>query len=249
MHNNRWDYSEWLDDALWAYRIAFKTPTRHTPYLLFYGKACHLSVELEHQAYWATKFLNFDIIDAGWRQKFQLNELEECHQNTYENSMFYKERVKLFHDSHHIKGDKQFQVGEQVSLFNSPLRLFPSKLKYRRSRPYMVTQIFPYGAVEISYQTKGTFNINGHRLKSYLLVGDVSQERLHEEIPLHNPPWWVYRYVKLMTLSKLSLEGIQSFGFVLFSEVLLLVGCFFPSFEFLGWQVFLRFIFSVVSLL
>lgn len=65
VHHNRCDWSEWLDDALWAYRIAFKTSIGHIPYFLVYGKAYHLPVELEYQVYWTTKFLNFDISEAG----------------------------------------------------------------------------------------------------------------------------------------------------------------------------------------
>ncbi|GKB91643.1 reverse transcriptase domain-containing protein [Tanacetum coccineum] len=46
-------WSDKLDDALWAFRIAYKTPIGCTPYKLVYGKARHLPIELEHKAYWA----------------------------------------------------------------------------------------------------------------------------------------------------------------------------------------------------
>nr|GEY97840.1 hypothetical protein [Tanacetum cinerariifolium] len=52
---NRASWSDKLDDALWAFRIAYKTLIECTPYKLVYGKACHLSMELEHKAYWALK--------------------------------------------------------------------------------------------------------------------------------------------------------------------------------------------------
>ncbi|GKA03339.1 reverse transcriptase domain-containing protein [Tanacetum coccineum] len=58
---NRALWSDKLDDVLWAFRIAFKTPIECTPYKLVYGKACHLLIELEHKAYWALKHCNFNL--------------------------------------------------------------------------------------------------------------------------------------------------------------------------------------------
>ncbi|GJY26716.1 reverse transcriptase domain-containing protein [Tanacetum coccineum] len=88
---NRASWSDKLDDALWAFRTAFKTPIGCTPYKLVYGKSCHLPIELEHRAYWALKHANFDLKTAGDHRKLQLNELNELRDQAYENSYdFYK---------------------------------------------------------------------------------------------------------------------------------------------------------------
>ena len=68
-------------------------------------------------------------------------------------------------------------------LYNSRLRLFPGKLKSRWSGPFTVTQVFPYGTVEVTHPEKGTFKVNGHRLKLY--VGGDPDRLQQEEFTLH----------------------------------------------------------------
>nr|GEY65803.1 reverse transcriptase domain-containing protein [Tanacetum cinerariifolium] len=84
---NRASWSDKLDDALWAFRTAYKTPIRCTPYKVVYGKACHLPIELEHKANWALKQVKFDLAIAGDHRKVQLNELNERRDHAYENSL------------------------------------------------------------------------------------------------------------------------------------------------------------------
>ncbi|GJR13131.1 reverse transcriptase domain-containing protein [Tanacetum coccineum] len=107
---NRASWSDKLDDALWAFHTAFKTPIGCTPYKHVYGKTCHLPIKLEHKAYWALKHCNFDLKTAGDHRKVQMNELNELRDQAYENSLIYKEKTKKIHDTK-IK-NRVFNIGD-----------------------------------------------------------------------------------------------------------------------------------------
>nr|GEY00225.1 reverse transcriptase domain-containing protein [Tanacetum cinerariifolium] len=133
---NRTSWSDKLDDALWAFHTAYKTPIGCTPYKLVYEKSCHLSIELEHRAYWALKH-------RGRR-----------------SYMTPRSRTVIFN------------IGDQVLLFNSRLKIFSGKLKAHWSGPFTITRIFPYGTIELSQPNGPNFKVNGHRVKHYF-SGDI----------------------------------------------------------------------------
>ncbi|GKD79086.1 reverse transcriptase domain-containing protein, partial [Tanacetum coccineum] len=65
VNRNMKEWADKLDDALWAFRTAYKAPIGSTPSRIVYKKACHLPIEMEHKAYWALKKINLDLDAAG----------------------------------------------------------------------------------------------------------------------------------------------------------------------------------------
>ncbi|GKC08113.1 reverse transcriptase domain-containing protein [Tanacetum coccineum] len=160
------NWLEKLDDALWALRTAYKTPTGCTPFRLVYGKACNLPVKIEHKAYWTLKQYNMDLIAAAKNCFMELNELMELRVGAYENTQIYKEQTKRWHDSR-LQGDKDFKAGDKVLLFKSRFKMHPGKLKSKWYDPNMVKTVHPYGTVEIINKNGISFKVNGQRLKKY----------------------------------------------------------------------------------
>ncbi|XP_022871444.1 uncharacterized protein LOC111390614 [Olea europaea var. sylvestris] len=115
-----------------------------------------------------------DLSAAGEKRLLQLNELDEFRMEAYENSKLYNERTKKWHDMHIQR--QEFEVGQKMLLYNSRLKLFPGKLRSRWSNPHTVTKVLPYGAIQVSHETKGTFIVNEQRLKHYW-GGDFSNQK------------------------------------------------------------------------
>ena len=77
----------------------------------------------------------------------------------YESSSLYKEKMKKYYDQKIEKHN--VMVGKLVFLFNSRLHLFLCKLKSKWTSPYLITQLFPHGVVELENKEGVQFKVNG----------------------------------------------------------------------------------------
>ena len=110
--------------------------------------------------------MKLDWNEAAEQRLNGLNVLDEFRLKAYESSALYKEKMKKYHDQKIEKRD--FMVGDLVLLFNSRLHLFLGKLKSKWNGPYLVTQLFSHGAVELETKEGVWFKVNGQRIKMFL---------------------------------------------------------------------------------
>lgn len=87
------------------------------------------------------------MLEVGKNRLLQLDELEEFRLESFENVKFYKEKTKRWHDN--LILHKDFNVGDQVLLYNNRLRLFPEKFKSRWKGLCIEIEVTPHGAIEI----------------------------------------------------------------------------------------------------
>ena len=82
--------------------------------------------------------------------------------------------MKKYHDNKIKK--QEFMVGDLVLLFNSRLSLFPGKLKSQWTGPYLVTQLFPHGAVEWETKEGVRFKVNRQCIKIFFGHAESANE-------------------------------------------------------------------------
>nr|GEZ85534.1 reverse transcriptase domain-containing protein [Tanacetum cinerariifolium] len=128
--------------------------------------ACHSGPTGGH---YGANYTAKKVFDSGnhkrQRNPFLQRSIRKSYVEAYENSLIYKERTKKLHDEK-IK-NCIFNVGDQVLLFNSKLKIFSGKLKSRWSGPFIISKIYPYETAKLVHPDGCNFKVNCHRLKHY----------------------------------------------------------------------------------
>nr|GEZ17608.1 DNA-directed DNA polymerase [Tanacetum cinerariifolium] len=156
------------------YRVAHRLATAYHPQMSGQVEVSNRGLKRilvrmvrENRVSWSDKL---DYALWAFRTAFQTPIGCTPYKLAYENYVIYKERTKKLHESN-IK-NRIFNVGDQVLLFNSRLKIFSGKLKTLWSGPFTITRIFPYDTIELSQPNGLNFKVNGHRVKHYFR-GDI----------------------------------------------------------------------------
>ncbi|GJV51536.1 reverse transcriptase domain-containing protein [Tanacetum coccineum] len=139
--DNPFVWSRKLNDSLWAFRTAYKTPIGTTP-------------------------CNPDLKVTGEKQFLQLYELDELRLQAYKNSKLYKARTKACHDKK-LRVRKEFKAGDKVLMYNSKYKFKAPKLRLKWCGAFIVKHGYPSGYVKLYDKHGGSFIVNGHHVKLY----------------------------------------------------------------------------------
>ena len=77
----------------------------------------------------------------------------------------HKEKMKKENEEKSAK--QEFMVGDLVLVDSSGVPCLPGKLKSKWTGPYLITQVFPHGAVELKAKEGVSFKRNRDRIKLY----------------------------------------------------------------------------------
>ena len=159
------DWTNGLQEVVWAYRTTWKTTIGFTPFELLYGKVAMLPIEFVHKTLRTALELDIELPIAQREHLLHLNSLDEMHKAALKHTKLIQRQSKKWHDSHIIS--KQFQVYDWALLYDSRFKDMLGKLQTRWLGPYEISHVFDNGAIQLTTIDLVPFKwlVNAHRLK------------------------------------------------------------------------------------
>ena len=168
LNENRTDWDTKLHSALWAYRTAYKTSIRTTPFRLAFGLEVVMSIEFQVPSLHIQVRERLNEKQSEGIQLAALCGLEEHRLASIMHLELEQRRRKAFVDRHQKGNEKRFGIGKPVLVFQTRMGKMPGKLRFRWTEPYWITREFngsyQLGTLVGEVVGKG---VNGFRLKPY----------------------------------------------------------------------------------
>jgi hypothetical protein len=169
VNENRTDWDQKLQSALWAYRTSYKTSIGSTPFRLAYGLEAVMPIEFTIPSLRIQVRERLNERDSEAKRVQYLLQLEEQRIESMHRLEREQNRRKAFVDRHRQKREDQFGIGKAVLVFQTKSGKMPGKLKLRWSGPFWIVNArdgtYQLGNLQGEMEPQW---VNGFRLKRYL---------------------------------------------------------------------------------
>lgn len=142
------DWERRMYEALWAYRIVYKTPTGCSPFSLVYGSKVMVPIELEVPSLRVT--IQQGLVSseqANMQRRLQkLAYLEGKRLHVQQNIQLYQARMARAFDK--VVKEREFKKGNLIIVKRREVMVANPKGKLKESwvGPYVVNRVFEVGA-------------------------------------------------------------------------------------------------------
>ena len=166
---NQRDWDEKLQEALWAYRTTYRTPTQAAPYSLVFGVEAVLPLEIEVPSLRIALETNMSLEEQAKIRFDELDAMDEKRLVAQQSLELYQARMaRAYNKTARIR---TFQEGELVLALRRPIlgRHVGPKFSPNWEGPYVIEKVHEGGAYQlIDHEGKHPMPpLSGRYIKKY----------------------------------------------------------------------------------